>query len=401
MPRRRTRRNRGVLLLETSALFVVTGAVVYMASLRCCEAFPKANLYRRSNGFEHSLVPPSTTIRLYNSPGFLDDENKDVDRFDDETEHTIRQPVSVNEMRRRNFLFAATAAIAFLPTQSVYASQDVMVTNKSLEDLQFAHGSWDPGRQTTTKEKSVEIDDQNLVASTENTNAVVSTQSIAPVRVDACFTTYLTRFLINYDEGVNAWWRQLQVSYSLLANEQRQNRLGRDFGSLAASIQEAVQVYIQKSASTRQGYEQLFDRFASTYDATTNDEVRRQLCLLAATLPVDQQPKETIKKIISTKTNTKVSQKLDSSSLALMMNENLSNLLPREYSAVVSSSDGVINISPHVSLYQVGIGEEFGQAATATTFGPLALTALKRELPRYTFDIYALFGISGATGKSK
>eukprot|EP00536_Pseudo-nitzschia_multiseries_P001144 jgi/Psemu1/300567/fgenesh1_kg.14_\ len=58
----------------------------------------------------------------------------------------------------------------------------------------------------------------------------------------------------------------------------------------------------------------------------------------------------------------------------------------------------MVSIQPPISLYQVGVGEEFGQAATATTFGPLALNALRRELPRYTFDIYALFGISGATG---
>jgi len=359
------------------------------------------HVVHRSNQHNPSspLPPPPLEIRLYNSRDLFDDHDE-VDRtnsLDGKTETPMKQlSCSSNEFERRSFLMAATAAMAFLPMQSAKAYQDEITAKKSLEDLQFARGSWN--QVTATKENDVEIDDQNLLASAKNENGVASTQKKAKTKIEACFTTYLTRFLINYDEGVAAWWQQLQVAYSLLPNDQRQSRLGRDFGSLAASIEEAVQIYIEKASSNRQGYEQLFERFTASY-ANANDgkEVRRQLCLLAAILPVDQQPRDAIQNILSTKTPTRLSGKADASALATVLSENLSSLLPNQYNAL-SNSNGVLAIQPPVSLYQVGVGEEFGQAATATTFGPLALNALRRELPRYSFDIYALFGISGATG---
>lgn len=380
----------------------VASIILCMSTIRRCEAFPKMNVVHRSNQCSQSstLPPPLLEIRLYNSPHMFDDHDH-VDRtnaLDDKTEMPMNQlSSSSNEFERRSFLMAATAAMAFLPVQSAKAYQDEITAKKSLEDLQFGRGSW--RQATATKDNAVEIGDQNLLASTKNENGIASTQTEAMTKIEACFTTYLTRFLINYDEGVAAWWQQLQVAYSLLPNDQRQSRLGRDFGSLAASIEEALQIYIEKASSNRQGYEQLFERFSASYasTATNGDEIRRQLCLLAATLPVDQQPRDAIQNILSTKTPTRSSGKADNSALAAVLSENLSSLLPSQYNAV-SNSNGVLSIQPPVSLYQVGVGEEFGQAATATTFGPLALNALRRELPRYTFDIYALFGISGATG---
>jgi len=400
MPQRRTLRNRGTFLSEASGLFVVRGAIacVLMTSIRRCWAFQETNMIYRLNKHIQSL---SSSVRLYDSPGLVDDQKeRGVNMFDVEIEQSIMPPSSSIELERRNFIFAATAVIAFFPIQRAKAYQDGIDTKKSLEDLQFARGSWNPGRQVTTpKDNSVDIDDRNLLENVGSDDSIASTKNNVVTRIDACFTTYLTRFLINYDEGVAAWWQQLQVSYSLLTSEQRQNRQGRDFGALSASIQEALQIYIQKATSNRQGYEQLFERFVSTYAGTTNDdEVRRQLCLLAAILPVNQQPRDVIQRIISTKTTTRPSQELDNSALGMVMSENLSSLLPREYTTVVPNSDGMLSIQPPISLYQVGVGEEFGQAATATTFGPLALNALRRDLPCYTFDIYALFGISGATG---
>lgn len=388
--RRRTQRNRRAALSEAAVLFVVTGAAcIFMASIRCCEAFPKSNrIFQSSRNLQSS---PPFLIRMYDSPDSIDGQQKQkIEPFD--IQEKLPPNLSRDEIKRRNFLFAATAAIVFFPTESAKAYQDGIATKKSLEDLRVARGSW------TAKDNSVAVvDNENLLASTSD--AVPSMKNNADTIIDACFTAYLTRFLINYDEGVAAWWQQLQISYSLLPNEQRQNRLGRDFGSLASSIQEALKIYIEQATSSRQGYEQVFERFASTYASTTDDiEVRRQLCLLAATLPADQQPREIIKKILPTKTMTKALKELDNSSLAMVMSENLSNLLPREYTTVIPNSDGVLSIQPAISLYQVGIGEEFGQAATATTFGPLAQNSLRRELPRYTFDVYALFGISGATG---
>ena len=384
--------------MERSLVFVLSGAVaciiICMTTIRRCEAFPKMSRVHRSIQYNqpYQTSLPSLEVRLYNSPIEHEERANALD-FDTINNH----PSSSKEFERRSFIMATTAALAFLPMQSAKAYQDEMVAKKSLEDLQFARGSWN--QVTGAKDNSVDDVDQNLLASTTNDNSIASAQNKAIIKIDACFTTYLTRFLINYDEGVAAWWQQLQVAYSLLPIDQQQSRLGRDFGSLAASIEEALQVYIEKANSNRQGYDQLFERFTSSYATGTNsDEVRRQLCLLAATLPADQQPRDAIQNILSSRPATKPSSKTDTSPLATILSENLSSLLPSEYVASSSNSNGMLSIQPPISLYQVGVGEEFGQAATATTFGPLALTALRRELPRYSFDVYALFGISGATG---
>ena len=55
-------------------------------------------------------------------------------------------------------------------------------------------------------------------------------------------------------------------------------------------------------------------------------------------------------------------------------------------------------ITPALTLYEVGIGEEFGQTAVATAFGPLASVPLTRDIPTYQPFTYALFGLAGATG---
>ena len=214
---------------------------------------------------------PSMEVRLYNSPSDREERINSLD-FDIERQMT-NLPSTPNEFERRTFIMAATAALAFLPVQSAKAYQDEITDKKSLEDLQFARGSWN--QVTAAKDNSIDVADQNLLASTTNDSTIASTQNNAAIKIDACFTTYLTRFLINYDEGVAAWWQQLQIAYSLLPNDQQQSRLGRDFGSLAASIEEALQIYIEKANTNRQGYETLFERFASTYATGTNgDEVR-------------------------------------------------------------------------------------------------------------------------------
>mmetsp|Transcript_9803 Transcript_9803/g.20525 ORF Transcript_9803/g.20525 Transcript_9803/m.20525 type:complete len:698 (-) Transcript_9803:2031-4124(-) len=397
MARWRIRRNRRNASSESLIVFVVAGTIacICIPTIRHCGAFQPTRGVLRVRGGTYL----SSSVRKSDSPNLADDPIETSEPFDVEGKYPTALSSSSHEFERRSFILAATAAMAMFPIQPAKAYGDAVDAKKSLEDLQFARGSWNPSRQAATaQDNSKAVDDENLFASTSNEGTVSSTRNNAATKIDACFTTYLTRFLINYDEGVAAWWLQLQVSYSLLTEEQRQSRLGRDFGGLAVSIQEALQIYIQKAASYRQGYEQLFEQFSATYGGETpnGEEVRRQLCLLAATLPVDQQPRDEICKIIPAKTMPKISQQSDS--LGSALTENLSTLLPRDYIAVISSSDGTLSIQPPISLYQVGVGEEFGQAAVATTFGPLALNALKRELPRYSFNIYALFGISGATG---
>mmetsp|Transcript_2834 Transcript_2834/g.7780 ORF Transcript_2834/g.7780 Transcript_2834/m.7780 type:complete len:697 (-) Transcript_2834:84-2174(-) len=397
--RQRNRRSRGVLAwLEAPLFCIVTGAIIYfcMTEMQQSEAFTLHASKKYSESSQSILF-----LRQHDDfTGSVEDFEEIDNRLDVEIEGITMTSTQSSEYTRRNFFLVAAATVSFFPMQYAFAYQNENGAEKSLEDLQFARGTWNPGSQKLAlKEKPVETDDLNFASNTLKDDINASTGNKALTRIDACFTTYLTRFLINYDEGVAAWWKRSQLAYSQLTVEQRQNRLGRDFGSLASSIQDALQVYIQKATSTREGYHQLFDRFVSTYAVSTNsDEIRRQLCLLAAILPVDQQPRDVIQRIIPTTTTTISRRERDNLSFAEVMNENLSNLLPLEYNAAFIKSDQALLIQPPIKLYQVGVGEEFGQAATATTFGPLALNSLRRELPRYTFDIYALFGISGATG---
>jgi len=415
--RRRIRRPKRALLLGKVIIFVVvifTGAsigigeyyfgdsnkmIMKIAAIHSCLAFQQQNhqhlndYHRQISGSMLTSLSLSSSIKLHDSSNFVDDQRKEGSNYLLKTNEEQSKPLSSSFSRssssssflneRREFLLAIAAMTMVLPLQSESAEafevgERISAKKKSLEDLQFASGSWNQDQKNNiTQSKAIDI-------------------------VPAYFITYLTRFLINYDEGVAAWWQQLQQSYSLLSNERRQMRLGRDFGSFSVSLQYALQSYLQNSPTSRQGYQQIFELFVKTYDTNNSSnnkkEVRRHLCLLAAILPVDQQPKDIIQKIISSTSIPTNSKQQQQNTLVDAMTENLSTLLSREYNCIISNSDGSLAIQPSISLYQVGVGEEFGQAATATTFGPLALNALKRELPRYTFDIYALFGISGATG---
>ncbi|KAL3910765.1 MAG: hypothetical protein SGILL_007563, partial [Bacillariaceae sp.] len=114
----------------------------------------------------------------------------------------------------------------------------------------------------------------------------------------------------------------------------------------------------------------------------------------------DEQPVRVIKQLQSSLPGRSVSSfkaANDGNEKLSLLSVDLAALLPKQYTSV-PRADGTVAISPPVSFFEVGVGEEFGQAATATAFGPLAAVELTRDLPRYTFDIYALFGISGATG---
>eukprot|EP00529_Nitzschia_sp_RCC80_P010245 CAMPEP_0113495364 /NCGR_PEP_ID=MMETSP0014_2-20120614/29574_1 /TAXON_ID=2857 /ORGANISM="Nitzschia sp." /LENGTH=792 /DNA_ID=CAMNT_0000389265 /DNA_START=95 /DNA_END=2469 /DNA_ORIENTATION=+ /assembly_acc=CAM_ASM_000159 len=332
---------------------------------------------------------------------------------------------------RREMLISMTAAAFLLPTL-VFADTTTALTSpndtpKSLEDIQFGNGSW---------KSSDEINNNNNNPPDNTTGGDSSLslpqEDLSSKFIPASFVTYLTRFLINYDEGVSSWWTQQRQSYQLLSLYEQQTKLGKDFGTLSASLQVTLQQYLLPSTETATGtaaatltiqkrYERLFETFANTYYNSDNnenpgvisnashDEIGRQLCLLAATLPSNIQPKGSIKKLLmQLQQQQQQQQKRPSQSDASAdLSTDLSKLLPTDvYSCTLqatsdsssSSSSSYYQIQPPISLYQVGVGEEFGQAATATAFGPLAATVLTREMPKYPFNIYMLFGVSGATG---
>jgi secreted Zn-dependent insulinase-like peptidase len=312
-------------------------------------------------------------------------------------ETSSRAPSAIG---RREVLLSMAAAALMYPTTAHGAEKRDRVQTKTLDDLQFGSARWSPLTDAFNNE-----DDENesLNGGTDRRNVKASQRAdsgVSNIAVPASFATYLTRVLINYDEGVSSWWQSRLHSYSLLPFDQQQTRLGQDFGKLSASIQRALQGYMEDKAGAtppRNVYEDIFERLMRSVDGSLDkDEGKRQLLLLAATLPADHQPVGAIKELLAN-LSTRSALPPNQISNENVMKEDLSALLPETYT-VISRSDGTVTLSPQVSFFEVGVGEEFGQAATATTFGPVAATELTRDLPQYTFDIYALFGISGATG---
>lgn len=76
------------------------------------------------------------------------------------------------------------------------------------------------------------------------------------------FVTYATRILINYDPGVNQWWKRLQQRLSLLSDEKRNAKLSASFGALARSFELSVIDFLNQYPSHQQAYEQLWDRLS-------------------------------------------------------------------------------------------------------------------------------------------
>eukprot|EP00529_Nitzschia_sp_RCC80_P009787 CAMPEP_0113507490 /NCGR_PEP_ID=MMETSP0014_2-20120614/36492_1 /TAXON_ID=2857 /ORGANISM="Nitzschia sp." /LENGTH=793 /DNA_ID=CAMNT_0000403101 /DNA_START=123 /DNA_END=2500 /DNA_ORIENTATION=+ /assembly_acc=CAM_ASM_000159 len=369
-------------------------------------------------------------------------DNSNIDNIDDKDQTTNNNKPQIDTRRsvvdlssqgnmsldRREMLMSMTAAAAFLlPTLAFAGTTAANDTPKSLEDIQFGNGSW---------KSSDEINNDKDNNPLDNTTDGGSSLSLSPQEdlssskfIPASFVTYLTRFLINYDEGVSSWWTQQRQSYQLLSPYEQQTKVGKDFGNLSASLQATIQQYLLPSTETgstgtaaatltiQRRYERLFETFANTYYNSDNngnpgltsnesqDEIGRQLCLLAATLPPNIQPKGSIKRLLMQLQQQQQQQKQSSQRDASAdLSTDLSRLLPTDvYSCTLQatsdgSSSSSYKIQPPISLYQVGVGEEFGQAATATAFGPLAATVLTREMPKYPFNIYMLFGVSGATG---
>jgi hypothetical protein len=299
------------------------------------------------------------------------------------TDSELKCSSSSPEIGRRALLQSIMATTILYPSLMVQAMEPA--PQQSLEGIQFGQGQWKPLESFPYSDRTSDNYTQ-----------------MKTVTVPAYFSTYLARILINYDVGVASWWQNLQQSYSLLSKEQQQTRLGRDFGNFAASVQASLQDF--RSKNSEETYELIFEKLTSLYVSSKNaknDEVVRQLLILAATLRADEQPRESIKRLQSMRKvpTSRASSERNGDDLVLVaMKDNLSLLLPESYQLATSSSDGSLALNPALRLYQVGIGEEFGQAATATTFGPLSSSLLSRELPHYTFDIYALLGFCGAMG---
>ena len=262
------------------------------------------------------------------------------------------------------------AAAVLLPTAAHATSADS--SPKSLEDLKFGEGKWAKmGRSGSSR-----VDTQEMV-------------------VPASFSTYMARFLINYDQGVSAWWINAQSSGALLSDEQQKSRLGRAFGGLSSTIQVAMNTFIQQKSDVRDAYDQMFNLLIEKYNST--DGALRQIILLGAMLPADQQPVRILHQLVKSLPDTEAKIPRSSEGSVDSLQTEFASLLPESYTYRLTDG-GFYTLEPAISLFEVGFNEEFGQTAIATSFGPLSSTLLTRELPRFSFNTYALFGFSGATG---
>ena len=227
-------------------------------------------------------------------------------------------------------------------------------------------------------------------------------------QVPASFCTYAARLLLTYDKAVKSWWDQLELTYSLLPNDERRANLGKSFGSLARSVETSMDDLLSsstslsstttiKSDSHADSYGSLWDLFMDRYGSM--EDAPRQIAILFALLPPNDQPKSKLQQMCSNKAASPDDNTAKLGASLTFLNENFTALLPKGYDCTLVEQQGsYFAVNPPVSLFQIGVDEEFGQTAIATLFGPLSENPLVRERPRFSLDTYALFGLAGATG---
>jgi len=410
----RRKRRRKQTTIMTSSLCL---AAILIFVPRASEAFlpssqgssPAANIKRIMN---HSVAHISLVAktRLYlHSPK---EDKKSSLVQPQQSENAIVVPSSSVIMSRRSALLtsttaAATVALLFPLTVSAATANMPTSTTKSLEKLALGNGMWEKLR------------DYHSTSSTTTTNPQDCT-------IPAYFATYAARFLIHYDEGIASWWTSQAQAVSLLSEQDQESKLSTSFASLARSIQIALESYVDNSnnnnpsmliQSRQEAYTEILymflDAYANKNDNSSDQEIRRQIGILFSMLPASDQPSYQVmnqlfviepsanaapEKPIIDKFVTRMDSFEPNNPPPTKLSQNLAALLPEEYRVVSMKDSNAHGIYPTITLYQVGMDEEFGQIAVGTPFGPLSFQPLIRERPDYTPWIYGLFGISGATG---
>ena len=269
---------------------------------------------------------------------------------------------------RRQALFTSLTAATMIMTSTTEPSNAI-----ELEDIAIGQGKW--------------ISTPTSTASAKLMNKIVTPN----------FVTYLTRFLITYDDAISQWWKDTKVKYSLLKSQEERNALGKTFGKMANSIQLSLFDFVHyeniPDENIQQQYQMLLDAFLQEYGRKDEQEVKRHLGMLFCMLPSKFQPKG-LKSIIQ-EDSIEVEA---SANPSIAFTEDLNNLLPSKYHAEYSSSLSKYQIVPSISLYEIGVDDEFGQNAIATLFGPMASSPLERQNPDSYRDpiFYALLGMNGA-----
>jgi solute carrier family 25 phosphate transporter 3 len=278
---------------------------------------------------------------------------------------------SMNDFSRREMLASMAATAVFYPL-AVQAVTDA--TEKSIEDVELGKGSWN----TLGQSGKSRVNSQDII-------------------VPSSFATYAARILISYDKGVASWWNGMKNTYSLLSEDEQKNKLGLGFGNFAASVQVSINTFVtekaQSNGSGQAAWGELFTRFIEKYGK--DSDAIRQICILFSLLPKNIQPTVQMQQF---KTNMQTRSTSAQDPLSETLTTDYAALLPDIYGCSPTADDAAFKVVPAINLYEVGIDEEFGQAVTATVFGPLSSVTLTRDFPSYSPDIYALFGISGAAG---
>ena len=289
---------------------------------------------------------------------------------------------SQSSVSRRNVLLtSAIASLALIPL--IESSSAATAATDPLEDLSFGTATWS----------------DSALASQPASSVPLSARIVPP-----SFATYLARFLLHYDEGASAWWEDQSGSFSLLPSYEAKKREGKSFGSYASSIQKGLYSYISgddekniRSYSKVQAqYSTLLTSLMDKY--SDKEGVTRDIALLFAMLPAVYQPTDLLQKM--DKTAMKATAAIESPNADEFppnYQEDFTLLLPTKYQAGYSASTKSFIIMPSINLFEIGINEDSGSPAIATTFGPLSSRPLSRER-KLSLDVYALLGISGGAG---
>ena len=277
----------------------------------------------------------------------------------------------------------AVAAMSTILFPSIALAETSSSARKSKDPLdEFTFGQWHP------------------------MNRSVSQRDATLSRTPPTFCTYLVRFLIHYDtNGVGAWWNGQQFKYSSLSANDRKTHLLKEFGSMSKTTEIAIAKYIgHDDPKTKYGilYNALIQTYGNLHDA------KRHLAILFSILPTKLQPSDQLLNYYKFHQNdTKDLSKSDADITARESpydDDRLSELLPKQYRIIYDKVDDSLksisfSITPAISLFEVGITNDKDQTTgSITKFGPMGGSPLIRDQPNYTFQIYSLLGLAGATG---
>ena len=289
-------------------------------------------------------------------------------------------------LNRRDTLLLLSALL-LTPMASSTASASTNHRNDDpLEQIRLGVGRW----------QSISTDHNDFTSSSSSTLLQQSTYS-------PTFCTYAARFLIRYDANVNAWWTDVVASTKPFNDDNNNNNnkaqqiLQKNFGSFAKSLERAF-CGIPSSA--------LYENFLQTYNTNNDSDVGRQIAILFTLLPVNQQPTSPLDdwyKINQSQRSSWSYSETSMDGIDTWQPLNEIELLPDYFH--VQKIQGSRNdpiafvLQPSLPMYDTWMMDNTNEpnAVIMTAFGPMGTQSLIRDVPHYSWHIYALLGIAGAT----